>query len=201
MTPLCRHCHTKKASRPRGLCHVCEEKLMKPLVFSCPSLQARFWPKVKFTDSCWLWSASISGVGYGQISFRGKPATIHRLVWELYFGPVPIGKIVRHKCDVRHCCNPEHLEVGTYADNSMDMVNRGRSTKGRLHGSANQGERNGRHKLTAETVETIRQCYARGGITQVELGRKHGVSGAHICGIVKARFWKKVVSSLQEEVH
>ncbi|WP_416053644.1 HNH endonuclease signature motif containing protein, partial [Escherichia coli] len=48
-----------------------------------------------------------------------------RLIWELRNGPIDEGLVVRHKCDNRKCCNPEHLELGTRADNMNDRFIRG----------------------------------------------------------------------------
>lgn len=171
---------------------------MDTKAFSDESLQKRFWPKVEITESCWLWRASISGVGYGQIAFRGGPHTVHRLVWELYHGPVPDGMLVCHRCDVRHCCNPEHLFLGTYADNSADMRSKGRSCKGRPQSGNSHvtGERHGGHKLTSGQVAEIRRRYAEEGVSQQQLGREFGVSGPHICGIVKGKFWKETLPAL-----
>ncbi len=62
------------------------------------------------------------------------------------------------------------------------------------------GERNGMAKLTWEIVREIRRAYAAKEANQVQLGRKYGVSDAHICGIVSGRFWKEAeVSTLRSE--
>jgi len=78
------------------------------------------------------------------------------------------------------------------------MKNRGRSTKGRpqIPGQHVQGEKHGRHKLTAQEVTEIRYRHTTEKITQVDLGAEYGVSGAHICGIVHGRFWSEEASAL-----
>lgn len=51
---------------------------------------------------------------------------VHKVVWEVHFGPVPKGLVVRHSCDNPPCCNPDHLLIGTQQDNVNDMIERGR---------------------------------------------------------------------------
>jgi hypothetical protein len=87
--------------------------------------QATFEQRVAFGSGCWLWIGARHSMGYGK--FDGEMA--HRYAWQLVNGPIPDGLVVRHRCDVPLCVRPEHLELGTRADNSRDMVERGRSTK------------------------------------------------------------------------
>jgi len=55
----------------------------------------------------------------------------HRLSYEMFYGPIPTGLVVMHSCDNPECTNPEHLSVGTYADNTADMMNKGRAVSSR----------------------------------------------------------------------
>ncbi len=94
----------------------------------------KFWEKVeKATDDlCWLWMGAKTGNGYGAIKVDQITHLAHRFSWELHFGTIPNGKLIRHKCDVRNCVNPNHLEIGTQKDNVMDMIVRGRYVGKRL---------------------------------------------------------------------
>ena len=81
---------------------------------------------------CWIWEGALfRQSGYGQICNKAldkSPTTAHRASWQIHNGPIPEGKMVLHKCDVRRCVNPEHLYVGDNADNMKD-----RSERGRVH--------------------------------------------------------------------
>jgi len=102
-------------------------------------LATRLWTKVEKTETCWLWRGATNGVGrpgvgHGQISvtvgpYRKKRVYAHRLAWELAYGPVPEGMCVLHRCDIPNCVNPEHLFLGTPADNVRDCITKGRKPK------------------------------------------------------------------------
>jgi hypothetical protein len=78
---------------------------------------------------CWLWLMSVGSHGYGQLNFPDKkPRLVHRLSYEQYVGAIPDGLHVLHHCDVRSCCNPEHLFVGTAKDNMRDCMKKGRNS-------------------------------------------------------------------------
>lgn len=69
---------------------------------------------------CWVWMKSLTTPGYGQIWYQGKRYDTHRYSYMCFNGPIPQGYLVRHMCHHPCCCNPEHLEVGTYFDNYND---------------------------------------------------------------------------------
>lgn len=91
-------------------------------------LAVRFWEKVNKTETCWLWTATHNGRGYGTILAAAGEEKIlaHRASRELHYGPIPEGLVVCHHCDVRRCVRPDHLFLGTYKDNTQDMVQKGK---------------------------------------------------------------------------
>lgn len=85
------------------------------------TLRKRFEENVRTAgpDECWLWTQKPGAAGYGRLSMgRGNnPALVHRIAWELAFGPIPDGVRVRQRCGNRLCCNPAHLFLSL---NSLD---------------------------------------------------------------------------------
>ena len=92
----------------------------------------RFWRRVDRSEAgCWRWPGYKIWNGYGRVK-RAKDRGIlaHRLAYEFAVGPIPVGLDVLHRCDVRDCVRPEHLYVGTDADNQRDRYARGRGVSG-----------------------------------------------------------------------
>jgi hypothetical protein len=155
-----------------------------------------FWAKVqRRTDGCWLWTGALNNKGYGLIAFRTArrhSLRAHRVAWMLERGEIPEGMQVCHRCDVRNCVNPDHLFVGTVADNNGDMMEKDRHRAGRHIGAANPHA-----KLTAAQVLTIR-AEAESGTARRLLVERFGVSKAQIARIVARRNWADASSAAQQ---
>ena len=137
----------------------------------------RFQNKIDFSGDCWLWTAGLNRKGYGSFYYDGTMWTTHRLAYFLANGEIPESPLViRHKCRSRNCVNPEHLEVGTVADNNRDKTRDGTQNTGEKHPSA---------KLTWEQVRQIR---GRTETTRV-LAKEYGVSHHTIECVLNRKTW------------
>lgn len=87
---------------------------------STPSLAERFWAKVDRSDpaGCWIWVGTRLVGGYGKLQYRKRQLLAHRVAYELVRGPIPDGLVIDHLCRVRHCVNPDHLEVVESRENT-----------------------------------------------------------------------------------
>ncbi len=98
---------------------------------------ADFDGRLDKSGECWIWTGRHNDHGYGLVHRdgdpKGKTVYAHRHAYALTFGPIPPGGCILHSCDVRDCVRPDHLRLGTRAENSADMVTRGRSLSGERH--------------------------------------------------------------------
>jgi HNH endonuclease len=96
------------------------------------TLEERLWSKIAIDrkTGCHVWMGHQQN-GYGRFIVKwGQTRLVHRLVWELTNGPIPGGLHVLHRCDNPLCCNPDHLYLGTHAENMADKVRKGRARNG-----------------------------------------------------------------------
>ena len=157
-------------------------------MFEWPNVMDRFWSNInKETEKgCWEWTGGLNFSGYGRIYYDKKRVFAHRFSYELHYGKFDTNLVVMHICDNTKCVNPEHLRLGTQADNVYDMVNKNRHVK--LKGSDN-----GFCKLNDEEVKEIKN-YLKNyyyGMYR-ELGRKYNVKYNTISNIHQNITWKHI---------
>jgi len=182
---LRRTCEEARCVRPE---HMLTETRSELAARQAVPAEIRFWASIRRTESgCWEWSGCRDGNGYGVIENRelGKRQKAPRLSWEINRGPIPAGLFVCHHCDNPPCVNPEHLFLGTPADNMRDMAAKGRS--GTPLGSAHPNA-----ILTEAHVAEIRRLYAGGGVTHRQLGQRFSVSKSAVGAVMSGRNWGHV---------
>lgn len=130
-------------------------------------------------SGCWLWSKAIGAHGYGVLRVDGKTVTAHRLSWLTHRGEIDTGLCVLHRCDVRACCSPDHLFLGTRADNMADMIAKGRDRH-------DVGERASKATISASTVLEIRSSTE--GATKI--AKRLGVAPDTVWAIRARRTWR-----------
>jgi predicted XRE-type DNA-binding protein len=169
----------KKQGRPRG------------------NYEERFWRKVNknsgvtspFADGeCWEWTKGLFTNGYGAFNYYGKNVHSHVFSWFLHSGLWP-DKLVLHKCDNRRCVRPDHLWLGTNADNMKDKKDKGRTAKEESHGSS---------KLTKKQVWKIHKLYREKGLTQENISLKINISRGQVSYIVDGKCWPNIYSQYQQ---
>lgn len=148
-------------------------------------------------SGCLIWNKGKNDYGYGSMRVNGRTRGAHRIAWVCARGPIPEGLCVLHKCDVRACVNPEHLFLGSRAENIADMTAKDRQAKGERSGASlhpesyPRGERHWNARLTAETVCEARKLNEQ-GISLSELARRFGVGLTTMHWAVMGVTWKHV---------
>lgn len=138
---------------------------------------------------CIIGAGSPDKDGYLRIQVDRRQWRAHRWAWTQANGPIPAGLMVLHHCDNPPCVNPQHLFVGTAADNSRDMVAKGRSAHMAGPANGNYGHRGRRppHRASVELETAILAAYDDSHPTFQVLGRQFGVHPATAWRIVRAR--------------
>jgi len=165
-------------------------------------LASRFWRKIDKNGPipahcaalgpCWLWTGSTYSNGYGNIQLRivgeakSHRALTHRVSYLLNYSYLPAGLEVCHACDVRNCCNPAHLFLGTRKDNADDSVRKGRNRYGYKVGDEHACSR----ITSAQVLDIRRRAFA--GEEYRDIAAAHGIAHAHAYEVAWHRIWKSV---------
>lgn len=135
-------------------------------------------------SGCWVWTGSNKNkFGHGAFKLGNRKSKVlyaHRMAWELYVGPIPLGLMVLHRCDCPCCVNPHHLFLGTHSDNMNDMVSKGRNIKGSSSPQAKINE------SIALKIKSMR------GTPTKEIAFIFGISRQSVADIIYGRTWKHV---------
>lgn len=136
-------------------------------------------------NDCVIWEGSKTRDGYGRLTHNSKTVLAHRLAYcqanGLMLSDIT-GLEIRHKCDVRDCVNPLHLEPGSHADNMNDMKVRGRSARGERGGGAKLSE--------ADVLDIIQRIASKE--RQRDIAKTFGVSPTAIADIARGDSWAHV---------
>lgn len=151
----------------------------------------------KLDSGCWICDeAQPAGNGYAAVKIGGAKTgiareSVHRLSYEHFKGPIVDDLHVLHECDNRPCCNPDHLFLGTSADNQQDMADKDRSCHGVKHW---------RVKLSEKDVLAI---YAQGsrGIPQKEIAEQFGVTVSNVSFILSGKSWSRLYKRHMASAH
>lgn len=151
-----------------------------------------FWKKVVRKDTgCWEWSGHITVYGYGLFFFNKVRIGAHVFSYEFHKGKTG-GLCVCHSCDNRRCVNPEHLWLGTIADNIKDMYAKKRQ-------NPQKGTERPNCKLTDDIVRMMREQYTPGHPEKgaAAFARRFGVSAAVVWYAIRGNRWKHVTPTVK----
>ena len=148
-------------------------------------------------SGCWIWEGRRTRSGYGEIDTKRTRSLTHRLAYSFTKGGIPDGMRVCHRCDVTLCLNPDHLFLGTDADNARDRSQKNRSVR---WNGARRGAGNPCSKLDDLKVVEIRRLRLA-GLTQREIAERFGVATGTIGSICSGRKWGHVPSTSEGSSH
>jgi hypothetical protein len=139
----------------------------------------RLFAKARNENGCMVFAGAKKSDGYGSVTWGGVTSKAHRIVYELKRGPIPAGMCVMHSCDNRACINPEHLSLGTNADNTKDRDHKNRQAR---------GEKSGRAVLSENAVRSIRASEA----SYADLAKRYGVGETAVRSAKLGLSWRHV---------
>lgn len=180
----------------RGLREGEEEGMINLAQFSSAYLMSRISGRYQASAStgCWVWSGAVNNRKYGCFVIqRGRLRSVvlaHRASYEAHIGPIPMGQFVCHACDNSLCINPAHLFCGTPAENTSDMISKGRHKL--CPPPPMRGEKNPRAKLSVEQVAAIRSSREPAKL----LASLYGVHWTTIFAIRRGALWKDTTRSI-----
>jgi len=147
---------------------------------------ARFLSRIAIAQTgCWLWTAGTDRKGYGAISYHCRMLKAHRVAFLLEYGRWPM-PCALHACDTPACVRVGHGHIfeGTPADNSADMVHKGRAS----HLTGTRGIDNPASKVTIDTVCAIREL-RQSGLSLRKIAARVGITNSQVHNIASGKHW------------
>jgi hypothetical protein len=149
-------------------------------------VQYRLNARTDKAGECWLWTGDTNRSGYGRLEINRKKIQTHRLAWELANGMIPAGMLICHRCDNRLCVKPDHLFLGTIADNNRDMTQKKRlKVPGR-----------GRRRLDRSEVYRVRSAQTEGAVAVAE---RFGITAQAVRRIWSGRTHSRWLADVSRE--
>lgn len=143
-------------------------------------------------NGCWkCLSHCTDEDGYVRIRYNRKHDRLFRVLYQQKYGEIPKGLVLRHLCNNAWCVNVEHLKIGTQKENCQDMIDCGRSTKGKRNLKIS-GERNNNHKLSEKQVKEIYLSK----LSLKKLSKMYEVSTNNISYIKRKKQWQWLTDTL-----
>src|SRR5262245_8823786 len=143
---------------------------------SIEELKSKLLGLSQHDGDCRVWVAGVDSKGYGLLLYEDRQQPAHRLAYRAFIGPIPTGQFVCHTCDNPPCINPDHLFVGTAADNNHDKIAKLRSI----------------FILTEQDAGEIKWFLSLGKYTQGQIAEWYGVSRHTVNAINKGRCWVRI---------
>ena len=144
MRPPCKH-HPDRHAYAHGLCQSCYMKARRAKsksyvgrwptgfnvrrVVDLGEFEDTFLSRIDTSggdDACHPWTHTKNSGGYGMFTKHGHTVLAHRLRLAMDDQSSILAQVIMHTCDNPECCNPRHLCAGSYADNTQDMLDKGR---------------------------------------------------------------------------
>lgn len=130
-------------------------------------------------EGCMEWQGSLNDQGYG-LSWRAGERYAHRHSYIIHTGIIPLGKLVRHRCDNKKCVNPAHLILGTRRDNAKDALDRKRFSAGSRR----------RPDLTDNIVFLARRDFHKNHVRLGAIAESLGMSVSQTSDVMWGRLWR-----------